>query len=181
MRQPAVPMFSGEEERGVEQIDDGIDLLPRCGGVYLILNLRTGRRRVGRAADVRQRCMDHRARLRRGDHDVRCVEEDAKQFGVDSFRYLLLERVDDARARVHREVEWTLRLEADDSVMGYNLAVGRTWGIESRFRCTERLLMRSGKYRLLPSVKLQDRVPLVILQTWSPNRESDLTDRPFSR
>ena len=160
--------------------DDGIDGLPKRGGIYCILNRIAGRRYVGSATkSMRQRAQVHRSEMKHGRPCSPLMLDDLQTLGYQSFVIFALfwfdEEVSDRRklqAVLNTELYWGIQLGAHLESSGYNLELGGRRTVGSRFRDQERKLMLpySDKYELLPGVKLYDRISQALTRAWVPGR-----------
>lgn len=152
--------------------EDGIEVLPRSGGTYCVLNRINGKRYVGQARDIYRRCKLHRSELRLGLSANMLMRRDAEVNGFDAFYFALqLDAGADAglpSTSNQIELWWTIQLLAHDESRGYNLEAGRFRTSGALFRDRERKLMRpnSRKYELLAGVDMYDPIHPEILGTW---------------
>ena len=125
-------------------LPDGMDLLPRTPGIYLILNRCTGRIYVGQSTSVRARCTQHRSELKAGTHTNHRMRLDAARHGSESFCFVPVSAASEAMA--------IAALGAADSTQGYNRTDGTRWTAETSLRRLETRLARRGRYEFLPWV-----------------------------
>lgn len=149
---------------------DGIESMPmKRAGIYQVLNTATGAGYVGSAMDVRFRCQMHRGSIHRGSHDNRLIRRDAREHGPGVFRFKLLEIVEDIQLLRFKESEWIRWMQADGPGASYNLMIGQSMLLESRYLIAERVLLENRSFCLLPGVSRNDPVSDEFLKTWSPN------------
>lgn len=152
---------------------DGLEELPECPGIYAAFNRVTKRFYVGRAINIRRRCLQHRSSLRRPHPGCR-MGQDARQHGVESFVFFALQTLqqqsgeEDIVARLEaNEVRWIIDLGSHTEQHGYNKMIGSAWTLAARFRDHERKLLRRGtRYSRLPWTQVQDPVNQELLKTW---------------
>jgi group I intron endonuclease len=127
--------------------------VPKCPGVYRIVNLVTGKVYVGSAAvSLRQRGLYHRSFLRRGKHDNLYLQRAWDKDGEHNFRFEVLETCETS-ACIGREQHWMDLLGSADRARGYNLCpVARSGPMEGR--------RHSEASRRKMSGTRQGRVPL---------------------
>lgn len=155
-----------------QNLEDGIEQLPRSPAAYCILNRITGRRYVGQARNVHLRCVVHRNELREGRPANMLMRRDLVLHGFDPF-FFALPRVSLPESGIpvaENQVElwWTVQLQAHDERFGFNLEAGHCRTTGALFRDRERKLMRSSsqKYVLLDGVDMYDPIHPDLLGTW---------------
>lgn len=158
-----------------QEMVDGVDLLPPSSGIYCIMNRRNGRKYIGQASNMRQRCLQHRSELRLGNCSNVLMRRDAQKYGASAFFFFAIDVsgiADTNRASVLNKIEvwFSVQLASHDEVDGYNLEVGHQRTMASRFRERERKLLRrnSSKYALLAGVDLYDPIHPELLGSWVP-------------
>lgn len=62
--------------------------LPSVSGIYMIANTVNGRVYVGKAADMRTRCMAHRCLLNAGTHHAEQLQRDWQELGEEAFAFV---------------------------------------------------------------------------------------------
>jgi len=68
--------------------------MPPSSGVYLMVNVQTGRMYVGRSKNMRRRCGVHISEMRSGIKDIR-IQEDYAKYGEESMKFsVLVQRTD---------------------------------------------------------------------------------------
>lgn len=72
-------------------------------GIYEIVNLVNGKRYVGSACKLKQRKIDHWKQLRGGRHHSRHLQASWNKHGENSFKFRLIEAVDDKGRLIERE------------------------------------------------------------------------------
>ena len=156
-------------------LEDGIDLLPRAVGIYCILNRLNGRRYVGQAQDIHQRCRLHRTQLKRGVSANLLLRRDAARYGAEAFFFFTLylatpSEVQQLDGLDKIELWFAVQFMSHDERYGYNLEVGHHRTRAARFRERERKLLRQAhsKYVLLHGVDLLDPIDPGLLRSWVP-------------
>lgn len=152
---------------------DGLEELPECPGIYAVFNRVTKRFYVGRAINIRRRCLQHRNSLRRTYPGCR-MGQDATQHGVQSFVFFALQTLqlqsgeEDIAARLEaNEARWIIDLGSHTEQHGYNKMIGGAWTIAARFRDHERKLLRRGiRYVLLPWADMGDMINPELIRSW---------------
>jgi hypothetical protein len=155
-----------------QDLEDGVDYLPRSPGTYCILNRVNGKVYVGQAGNVYKRCQQHRNELRRGMSSNFLMRRDAEVNGMDAFFFVL--RLDGLTESPRPfevdkiEVWLSVQLRSHDERYGYNLEAGHRRTTGALFRDRERKLMRrnSRKYMLLPWVHMYDPIQPALLAHW---------------
>lgn len=89
-------------------------------GIYEILNIQTNKRYIGSAVNIRLRWKTHRRRLRRGTHDSKYLQSSFNKRGLDSFKFGIIEIVDDRSDLLIREQFWMDHFKCYDREFGYN-------------------------------------------------------------
>jgi group I intron endonuclease len=74
-------------------------------GVYRIINIANGYCYVGSSVDLKRRASTHQRRLRIGTHENVILTSAVKKYGIDKFRFEILESCD-PRDCVYREQAW---------------------------------------------------------------------------
>lgn len=93
------------------------------GGIYSILNRKTGKRYVGSSIDIGKRWYDHRLELRNGTHGNAILQRSWLKHGENAFEFEVLEQIDYADALRAREQHWIDELKATDKSHGYNICL----------------------------------------------------------
>ena len=152
---------------------DGLAELPECPGIYAVFNRITRRFYVGRAINIRTRCVQHRSSLRHPRPGCR-MGQDAKRHGIDSFLFVALQvmqlqgvEADIAAQLEANEVKWIIDLESHTEEHGYNKMIGRAWTLAARFRDHERKLLRRGiRFMPLPWADMGDMLNPELIRSW---------------
>ena len=155
---------------------DGIDLLPRCPGIYAIENRINGKRYVGLATvDVHWRCVLHRTELRRGTPANMLLRREVAIHGADAFFFFALHIAEgDDRLKPAdlegAELWFMIQFRSHDERFGYNFEAVHQRTRAARFRDRERKLMRrnSLKYAFLPGVSEFDLINRELVGSWVP-------------
>ncbi len=88
-------------------------------GIYAITHRATGRKYVGSTVNRVKRWSQHRARLRRGRHHSKPLQNAWTKYGEAAFLFELIELVDDPAKLIEREQFWIDALQARGH--GYNV------------------------------------------------------------
>lgn len=143
---------------------NGLCLLPKGPGLYLIFNRRTGRVYVGQSASVRKRCSRHLSQLREGNHPNYKMQRDAKEHGVEHFccaPLLSLPEPAAIKALGGADMDW-----------GYNLSDGIRWTAETSFREHEARLVKKRRYVYLLTTDRTAPINSMLLNSWASGWDS---------
>lgn len=152
--------------------DDGINFLPKCAGLYCIVNQVNGKRYIGQAKNIYRRCLQHRNELRKGIASNMLMRRDAQVNGFQPFFFAVqLEGLSDPSRSIdfdQIEVWLVTKFRAHEENFGYNLEAGHNRTTGALFRDRERKLMRSNsdKYQMLPWVDMYDPIHPDLLLSW---------------
>jgi hypothetical protein len=125
---------------------------------YIIFNRAIGKQYVGKTRNLDQRYSDHVSKLRAGRHENPDLQRDWDHYGEESFIWVdVLLRAGEIRPDLLEDLLIDT-LRTLDPALGYNRRTSRGWGPHSRLRDLERKLIRSGKFKLIPGVKLDDPI-----------------------
>lgn len=116
-------------------------------GIYEIVNQVNGKRYVGSAISFKRRWMYHRRDLRAGRHHSKYLQDSWNRHGEDSFRFSIIEPVDEFSMLIEREQFYIDTLKPEYNcrpTAGSNL--GHKWTDEQRSRRSDQLKGR----RVLP-------------------------------
>lgn len=155
---------------------DGISLLAKGPGIYAILNRASRMLKIGESVNIYKRCREEFCKIRAGNADNIRIRRDAQIHGADSFFCYTLECLNPTgRIRLKiklkaRELWWVQQLHVHDERYGYNLDAGGRRTPATRFRDSERKLMRSNsrKYVLLPWTDFHAPINTDLLHSWLP-------------
>lgn len=89
-------------------------------GVYLIENSVTGRKYVGSSSNVDRRIKTHKQHLEKGCHNNRKLQKDHDLYGMDSFKFIILERDIAHDLLTAYEKYWIYKHDAIVRFKGYN-------------------------------------------------------------
>ena len=108
--------------------------LPVASGIYMILNVVTGRVYVGSALNLRHRIRDHLRDLTRGSHRNIVLQSSWRKRGGNAFHFSVLELVERKTSLVHREQFYINFFGATTKANGYNMApkAGSQLGLKRR-------------------------------------------------
>lgn len=137
-------------------------------GVYLIENTANGARYVGSSTkSLRQRLRDTLATLNSGRHHSYLLQADWRRNGAENFAWWASYASSAAEA-LKDEKELAIAANAFEDFGGYCQHTGRNC-VAASFRETERKLAKAGirRYQFLPGVRVEDRIPEVLLRTWA--------------
>lgn len=104
---------------GIQVLNRGISKAP---GIYAIVRVASGKFYIGSAVSLWQRCKDHRAALKRGDHKNDHLQHAWDLYGPRQFVFMPLEIVADKGDLLRVEQEYLDRLTPYESAIGYNLS-----------------------------------------------------------
>lgn len=89
----------------------------RSPGVYRILNKRNGKAYIGGTGrTIETRWLEHRQHLTDGVHHNKALQEDWDHFGAGSFRFQVLETVNDPNLLLIRELHWQQTTQNDYTI-----------------------------------------------------------------
>jgi group I intron endonuclease len=122
--------------------------IERCiSGVYVIVNVLSGRRYVGSSEDVLGRWYGHLRALRRGKHSNRYLQNSWKSHTPFDFSLGLLEAVEDEGRLLSREQHWLDHYKQTGAV--YNVALSTSSPMKGRKHAEETLVvLRENAIRL---------------------------------
>lgn len=150
----------------LEQVRSWIKSLEQRPGVYLIENTANGACYVGSATkSLRQRLRDTLTMLNSGRHHSYLLQTDWQRFGAKNFAWWGSYALSAADA-LKMERELAIATDAFEDFGGYCQRTGKNCAAAS-FRETERKLAKArvGRYHFLPGVRIEDRIPEVLLRT----------------
>ncbi|MBZ9715543.1 GIY-YIG nuclease family protein [Deinococcus multiflagellatus] len=81
-------------------------------GVYAVENTITGQIYVGSSVNLDQRLATHRSSINTGHWDNKLLQRDAKAYGPEAFRFVILQRTSDVAELEYLERMWAQRLNA---------------------------------------------------------------------
>jgi len=125
---------------------------------YVIFNLALHKQYVGRTRNLDQRYSEHVSKLRGGRHENPELQRDWHRDGEQNFIWVdVLLRASDLPPNMLEDLLIDT-LQTFDPALGYNRMTSRGWSPHARLRDLERKLIRSGKVKLIPGVKLDDPI-----------------------
>jgi group I intron endonuclease len=89
-------------------------------GIYQIKNKTNGKSYIGSSINIRLRWKDHRRKLRKGIHHSKHLQSSFDKYGLDSFEFLIIEKVDDLNNLLKSEQKWIDFYQSYDRLYGYN-------------------------------------------------------------
>lgn len=89
-------------------------------GIYKIENLINGKIYVGKTLHLNKRFKEHLWELKKGKHFNEYLQNSWNKYGEENFKFSILEEVSNKDILYEKELEWILRLKANDSKYGYN-------------------------------------------------------------
>jgi group I intron endonuclease len=89
-------------------------------GVYLIENSITGRKYVGSSSNVDRRIKTHKQHLETGCHNNRKLQKDHDMHGIESFKFIILEKDVAHDLLTAYEKYWIYKHDAIVKYKGYN-------------------------------------------------------------
>lgn len=107
--------WTGEMILSIKTTDDQ-------GGIYAIFNTITNQRYVGQTSNFRLRWASHIKDLDQGKHTNRILQSSWRQYGRESFKFTVLEKVysKDVEILLDRERCWMRRMDCFGK-LGFNL------------------------------------------------------------
>lgn len=154
------------EENYIEQVRRWIRSLDQRPGVYLIENTVNGACYVGSATkSLRQRLRDTLTMLNGRRHHSYLLQADWRRFGAENFAWWA-SYASSAADALKMERELAIAADAFEDFGGYCQRTGKNCAAAS-FRETERKLAKARvpRYQFLPGVRIEDRIPEVLLRT----------------
>ena len=158
----------------LEQVRRWIRSLDQRPGVYLIENTVNGAFYVGSATkSLRQRLRDTLATLNSGRHHSYLLQADWRRYGAEKFVWWA-SYASSAADALKDERELAIVANAFEDFGGYCQRTGENCAAAS-FRETERKLAKARirRYQFLPGIRIEERIPEVILRTCGNERFSD--------
>lgn len=89
-------------------------------GVYLIENSVTGRKYVGSSSNINRRIKTHKQHLQKGCHNNRKLQKDHDMHGIESFKFIILEKDVAHDLLTAYEKYWIYKHDAIVKYKGYN-------------------------------------------------------------
>ena len=89
-------------------------------GVYLIENSVTGRKYVGSSSNIDRRIKTHKQHLQKGCHNNRKLQKDHDMYGIESFKFIILEKDVAHDFLTAYEKYWIYKHDAIVRFKGYN-------------------------------------------------------------
>lgn len=89
-------------------------------GVYLIENSVTGRKYVGSSSNIDRRIKTHKQHLQKGCHNNRKLQKDYDMHGIESFKFIILEKDVAHDLLTAYEKYWIYKHDAIVRYKGYN-------------------------------------------------------------
>lgn len=89
-------------------------------GVYLIENSVTGRKYVGSSSNINRRIKTHKQHLQKGCHNNRKLQKDHDIHGIESFKFIILEKDVAHDLLTAYEKYWIYKHDAIVRYKGYN-------------------------------------------------------------
>ncbi|PND37382.1 hypothetical protein C1O66_07470 [Paucibacter aquatile] len=145
--------------------------LPESPGIYVVLNVRDGRRMVGVTKNVRKRATVHFGQIKAGKCQNRLLRRAAELAHFDDFQVICVQEIDGNLRHAQRamlEYAWAVRLRSCREDTGYNLAAGAHWTPGARFRVTEERMEKFGRYMQLSHVDHWAPINEELLASWCP-------------
>lgn len=90
-------------------------------GVYLIENSVTGRKYVGSSSNIDRRIKIHKQHLQKGCHNNRKLQKDYDMHGIESFKFIILEKDVAHDLLTAYEKYWIYKHDAIVRYKGYNI------------------------------------------------------------
>lgn len=90
-------------------------------GVYLIENSVTGRKYVGSSSNINRRIKTHKQHLQKGCHNNRKLQKDHDIHGIESFKFIILEKDVAHDLLTAYEKYWIYKHDAIVRYKGYNI------------------------------------------------------------
>ena len=86
-------------------------------GIYMIQNIVTGDRYIGSSRNLKHRRASHFSEMKNGDHGNYKIRRDCKKYGVEVFKWFVVEIVEDVDRLVEREQFWLDTSKPEYNVM----------------------------------------------------------------
>lgn len=161
----------------MEQVRRWIRSLDQRPGVYLIENTTNGACYVGSATkSLRQRLGDTLTRLDGGRHHAYLLQADWQRHGAESFLWWA-SYASSASAALEDERKLAIAANAFEDFGGYCQRTQENC-VAASFRETERKLAKARirRYQFLPGVRVEDRIPYVLLRAFHRRNKRLLGD-----
>src|SRR4029453_13264167 len=121
---------------------------------------------------------EHVSKLRTGRHENPDLQRDWDRDGEDNFIWVdVLLRAGQMRPNVLEDL-FIDTLQTTEPASGYNRMTSRGWSSHARPRDLERKLIRRGKFKLIPGVKLDDPIAEVYLESVWKGHGKKKRERP---
>jgi len=146
--------------------------LPDSPGIYVLMNVRNGRRMVGvTKKSVKKRATVHFGQIKSCKCPNQLLRRAAELGSVEDFRIFCVEGIDEnlrPAQRARLEYAWAVDLWSCRENTGYNLQAGAHWTPGARFRVTERRMETFGRYTPLPHIDHWAPINEELLASWCP-------------
>lgn len=105
-------------------------MLPDKSGIYRIKHIKSNKDYIGSAVNLRTRWNNHIGVLRNNKHHNSYLQNAFNKYGEDSFRFEIIEFVEDKTKLIEREQYWIDYYKVCDEKYGYNMSpiAGSTLG-----------------------------------------------------
>lgn len=114
----------------------------RHPAIYKITNIVNGKCYIGSAVDTSMRIAAHKSKLKFNDHANRKLQHSFNKYGIENFRFEILECISDKTKLIQREQIWINYFKSYDPNFGYNLRkeASSNLGIKTKPASEERKL-----------------------------------------
>lgn len=92
-------------------------------GIYKIVNIINGKVYIGSSKNLNKRWCEHKRNLRKNNHDNNYLQKSWDKYGESSFKFEIIEIVDDVNNLITREQFYLDQLKPYDKTITYNICV----------------------------------------------------------
>lgn len=92
-------------------------------GIYMIMNTINNKCYVGSTKNFRKRKYEHFKDLRNNKHHSYHLQSSFNKYGQEFFSFIVLEKVEDLKLLIERELYWIKLKESIDHSKGYNIGI----------------------------------------------------------
>lgn len=134
--------------------------------IYQIKNNSNGKVYIGCSENTKKRAGEHINSLKNNVHPVSALQRDFNNLGINQFTFSEVFCITQKSwAKVFEDM-FIFDCHSTIHEFGYNKSTNKGWSLESKFRDSERKLLRSGRYCLLTCVKLKDPIAEILYSTF---------------
>jgi group I intron endonuclease len=92
-------------------------------GIYKIINIKNNKIYIGSSADIHKRWCQHKTSLNKNKHCNKHLQAAWNKYGEESFKFEIVELVDDEEVLFSAEQKWINKTKCYDGNYGYNISI----------------------------------------------------------